>query len=202
LGDHHTYEFVEGTISTGVAPELQGSVSSTDEFFAYADFTDQSSCLDALNHFDRYIAAEGPFDGVLAFSQGAALALAYLAQRWTQDPVGERLTPVIKCAVFFSPRNAYDAALQRVADITAATRLSPADITGVICIPTAHIWGRNDSDTDASSVIGLCSSAGRETYIHHGAHEIPGARTNAAVKACVQAIRRVISTAQEAVVTM
>ncbi|KAI0904705.1 DUF341 domain protein [Ustulina deusta] len=207
LGDHHTYEFVEGTIPTNVAPELQGSVSLTDGFFAYADLSDRSSCLAALDNLDRYIAAEGPFDAVLAFSQGAALALAYIAQRWAQDPVREQLAPVFKCAVLFSPRNAYEAALQRIADITPAT---PALLHGniatasveVIGIPTAHIWGRNDTDTDASSVIGLCASAGRETYIHDGGHEIPGARTIASVKGCVQAIRRTVSTAQDAAVAM
>ncbi|KAI0378119.1 serine hydrolase FSH [Hypomontagnella monticulosa] len=192
LGDHHKYEFVEGTHPTDIAPELRENFSMVDEFFAYADFEDPDSCAAALGQLDSYIAAEGPFDGVIAFSQGAALAVAYLAQKWMQNSSSERLSPTFKCAVLFSSRNAYEPTLQLLAATPSPVASPESDI---IQIPTAHIWGRNDLETDMTDVMRLCTSDGRETYVHDGGHEVPGARMTAAVRASVQMIRRVVSSA-------
>jgi surfactin synthase thioesterase subunit len=70
------------------------------------------------------------------------------------------------------------------------------DVEGeVICIPTAIIYGRNDTTINGEIVSSLCASNKKEIYVHDGGHEILGARMNSAVKACVQIIRRVISMA-------
>lgn len=55
-------------------PELRDVSSSTDECFSYADIEDLDTCLEAIELLDSYVTAEGPFDGILAFSQGAIIA--------------------------------------------------------------------------------------------------------------------------------
>lgn len=189
LGDHHTYEFVEGQLPSDMFPELREVTSSTDEFFSYADPDDLDSCLKALELLDAYVAAEGPFDGIFAFSQGAIIAASYLARKTQVDP--DTILP-FKCAVFFSAPAVYDYDSLKNGQFRAVTRDMYGELIG---IPTAHIWGSNDETIDAATVTGLCAPDVTEVYIHDGGHEVPGVRMNAAVKSSVQIIRRVISMA-------
>ena len=102
--------------------------SPTDEFFCYLDPKSPASCQKALSDLDSYIASEGPFDGVMAFSQGAGLAASLmiyhqqqqqerrqrrrpqkaengtLRQEQQGDQEEECLEdfPTFKCAIFFS----------------------------------------------------------------------------------------------------
>lgn len=189
LGDHHTYDFVEGHIPSEMFPQLREVASSTDEFFSYADIEDLDSCLNALDLLDAYVAAEGPFDGILAFSQGAIIASSYLARRALLRP--DSASP-FKCAVFFSAPAAYSFHALENGRFRKMTR----DVDGeLIRIPTAHIWGSNDASIDAATVSSLCAPGTMEVYVHAGGHEVPGVRMNAAVKSSVQIIRRVVSMA-------
>ncbi|KAI9740046.1 MAG: hypothetical protein M1818_004797 [Claussenomyces sp. TS43310] len=193
LGDHHTYDFVEGHLPSEMFPTLREVISATDDFFSYADIADLDSCLRALDHLDAYVMAEGPFDAILAFSQGASIAASYLAQRMQRDPDAERASaPPFRCAIFFSAPAAYDLDSLKRGHFRALTRAVDGEL---IRIPTAHIWGRNDTTIDAATVSGLCAPDTAEVYVHEGGHEVPGVRMNAAVRSSVQIIRRVISTA-------
>jgi len=100
LGDHHTYEFVEGTIETPIAPELKCYLSTGDTYFAYFDQNSLSTCRKALSDLETFIQTDGPFDGVMAFSQGAALASTLIVKKFLQDPCGQTLNPIFKCAIF------------------------------------------------------------------------------------------------------
>ncbi|KAL2292504.1 hypothetical protein FJTKL_09467 [Diaporthe vaccinii] len=170
--------------------------SSTDEFFSFADINDFDSCLRALDLLDAYIKAEGLFDGVIAFSQGAIIAASYLC-RWRtlqQGTNGKELSAAqpFKCASFFSAPAAYSWNSLRDGRLRALSRDEDGEL---IQIPTAHIWGRDDDTIDATSVSGLCATDTAETFMHEGGHEIPGVRMNTAVKSSVRAMRRVIAMA-------
>lgn len=196
LGDDHTYEFVEGHIPSEAFPGMREVTSSTDEFFSFADINNLDSCLKALDLLDAYIKAEGPFDGVIAFSQGAIIAASYLA-RWRmmqQDTNGKELSapPPFKCAFFFSAPAAYSWNSVKDGHLRALSRDEDGEL---VQIPTAHIWGRNDDTIDATSVSGLCAMDTAETFVHEGGHEIPGVRMNTAVKSSVRVMRRVIAMA-------
>ncbi|KAI2783794.1 serine hydrolase FSH [Daldinia loculata] len=195
LGDHHTYEFVEGTLPSTVAPEFDGMVSSKDEFFSYIDLNNKESYISILKDLDNYISEEGPFDAILAFSQGAMIAATYIVWKARQNPKQQRMTPTFKCAIFLSAWDAYDPDLLLQGILRPLTPLTDKE---AIRIPTAHIWGLGDaSSTKASNVSEICVPDMRQVYVHHGSHEIPGARMNAAVKFSVRIIRRVISLARE-----
>ncbi|KAH9987035.1 serine hydrolase FSH [Xylariaceae sp. FL0662B] len=190
LGDHHTYEFVEGTWPTTIASELKGMAISTDEFFSYIDGDNMGSYVSAISDLDTYLSIEGPFDGVLAFSQGALLAATYIAWKTRQNPRPNPIIQTFKCAIFFSAFGMYDPDLLLQGQI----RLLDSSVNKeVIHIPTAHIWGRDDFvSTKASSVSDMCEPNTRHIFIHEGGHEIPGVRMNTAVKSTARIIRRVI----------
>ncbi|KAI1464032.1 serine hydrolase FSH [Daldinia caldariorum] len=195
LGDHHTYDFVEGTIPSAVAPEFDGLVSSKDEFFSYLDLDDRANYLSILEDLDNYISEEGPFDAVLAFSEGAMIAATYIIWKAKQTPKQQRMAPIFKCAVFFSAWDAYDPDLLSEGVLRP---LNPSADRDLIRMPTAHIWGVGDaSSTKASNVSEICVSETRQVYVHPGSHEIPGARMSSAVKSSVRIIRRVISLVRE-----
>lgn len=149
----------------------------------------------ALAQLDAYIAAEGPFDVLLGFSTGAALAATWLASRRRGAGYG-----CIKCAVLFSTIGVYDAESLARGEVCLIGRPGDGYEKGgpdpLIDIPTAHVWGREDRvAAEAAGVAALCNSSTREIYVHNSGHEIPGVKDREAVKAVVKIIRRVIATA-------
>lgn len=175
-------------------PEIRSFFSSEDEFFSYFDASSVASCRKALDDLDAYIAAEGPFDGVMAFSQGAALAATLIVRKFRQDSEGQRTNPVFKCALFISgglPCDPY-------ALMQDELRLLSHDVDREpILVPTAHIWGAHDLSFPGSSaeLSRLCWPQGRTEFIHEGGHEVPGFGSKEAVIGSVHAIRRAIDKA-------
>ncbi|KAH7303215.1 hypothetical protein B0I35DRAFT_485347 [Stachybotrys elegans] len=142
LGDKHSYEFVEGTISREMAPEFKGMAAPDEDFFSYVDPENLDTSLKALGYLDAYIEAEGPFDGVMAFSQGALLIMTYLAQKAFQGSASP-----FKCAIIFSVRDAYD---PRLLEQGKLQNLTPETSGEIIQIPTAHICKTLTSPSDAT----------------------------------------------------
>lgn len=177
-----------------MAHEFEGVASPDDTFFAWWDGQDISaSAKQCLDYLDTYIAEEGPFDGILAFSQGATVAASFLARKTKTHPGAETARPKFKCAVLMSSNGVYN--VSGSADDNIIRLLDPEEEGEVITIPTAHIWGRNDTTVNAERTSEMCSSNTREVYIHSGGHEVPGIRMKDDVRGCVKIIRRVISTA-------
>ena len=81
---------------------LTALVPPDTETLTWADETSAASRSDAVFDLDRYIVDTGPFDGVMAFSSGAALATTLLLYKQQKNPVEQRLHPLFKCAIFFS----------------------------------------------------------------------------------------------------
>ncbi|KAI1179864.1 serine hydrolase FSH [Nemania sp. FL0916] len=195
LGDHHTYEFVEGVMKTEIAPDLKGIFSENDQYFQYFDVDDAPSCRKAASDLEHFIAAEGPFDGVLAFSQGAALAATLMAQRWQRDPVAEAADPIFKCAIFFGAGLPCDpASLQGEHPQGLSAKLHGE----VIHVPTTHVWGQKDPSPYPPMLADLCKSELRQVYIHEGGHGIPGLQNGEALRESVRVIQRSISLAKRA----
>ncbi|KAI0889176.1 serine hydrolase FSH [Annulohypoxylon maeteangense] len=188
LGNRHTYEFVEGCVPTGIAPNLDGVASPEKEYFAYSDPTVPASMSKAVANLDAYVDAQGPFDGVLAFSEGAGLTASYIAWKFRQDPARQKVSPMFKFAVFFSSLDTFDP--EQIGKGSNSRPLLAQDNGEIIHIPTVHIWGRNDRLTGAPRVRGICASQAREEYIHDGGHEVPGARMADAVKTTARLMRR------------
>ncbi|EXJ93213.1 hypothetical protein A1O3_01770 [Capronia epimyces CBS 606.96] len=73
-----SYEFVflDGEYECPPARGLRGSISSPTLCFNKAFGPDEIES--SLEHLDDFIETDGPFDGILGFSQGGSLALSYL----------------------------------------------------------------------------------------------------------------------------
>lgn len=145
---------------------------------------------------EEYITEEGPFDGVMAFSQGAGLAASLLLHRMQQDPEKALLYPVFRCAIFFSggvpedPKGLMGGGPRRL------MRLE--DDGEVINIPSVHIWGRNDElHPDFGPVLSrLCRTSQREEHVHDEGHVIPGPKDHVAVQKVTKLIKRTIERAE------
>ena len=141
--------------------------------------------MKALNDLEAFIAAEGPFDGVLAFSQGATLATTYIVRQARRDPA----TVPFKCAIFFSGGIPCDPSLLERGEVR---ELDFATDGEVIRIPTANIWGRQDEMLWGPALNQLCAASMRTSFVHDGGHEIPGSKMKDAVTESVNAIRRAV----------
>ncbi|KAK6538229.1 hypothetical protein TWF694_011108 [Orbilia ellipsospora] len=191
LGDTHTYEFIEGTVKWPKASDLGDLFSEDAEYFAYYDPYNASSMHAAILKLGTYLEAEGPFDGVLAFSHGAALASSYLLDQNTLNKDSEkRLLEPFKCAIFFAAGIPWSVDDLRDGKLTRLDRSHKSHI----CIPTAHIWAENDplGQTMSAVLQDLCIPRVRHVHVHREGHTIPGRRSPETLRAAVNSIRRTI----------
>jgi predicted esterase len=132
----------------------------------------------------EYLKIEGPFDGVIGFSGGAALAASLLIR-------DAGLQPPFKVAILFScvpildPKLLMDGIAEPVG----------LNHTPLIHIPTVHIWGTHDVvwKDSAEVAVQLCSPEGRNVFVHDGGHAIPGGKDKMTTVGVVHAIRRTIA---------
>lgn len=171
--------------------EIRSFFPADDEYFAYFDSGLAESCRKAVDDLDKYITLEGPFDGILAFSQGASLAATLMIQRATQK---QALVPPLNCVIFFSAAIPLDYAALLHSKIE---EVSLSSFGEVITTPTAHIWGQNDETYCGMSdrLSKLCRQELRTEFIHSGGHEVPSSGSKSAVISAVNAIRRTITRA-------
>ena len=184
----HTFEFVEGGVHYPAAPgespsctpilvytvRLRGlngdwrmagiaTVFPHNKYFAYYDPTEPSSILQAVEDLAAYVSAEGPFDGVMGFSQGAALAAMLLRRESTAEP--------FRFAIFLCAGLPFCEASLRQGVLR---HLDPKADKEVIRVPTAHIFGSKDDALQASLAMkDLCVAEGRWLFDHRAGHEVP-----------------------------
>lgn len=169
--------------------ELLGIFPPQETYYNYFDHDSAESASKALDDLGRFLELEGPYDGFIGFSIGAALLASYLIREVALHPT--KPLPV-KCAIFLSggaPLN--HEALARgeieLLDSAANMPLLPG-------LPTAHIWGRNDKLWAVRSEVlaGVCDSEEATIFLHDEAHSVPGARAKEALLGSARAIRRMV----------
>ncbi|KAK6353818.1 hypothetical protein TWF730_008242 [Orbilia blumenaviensis] len=192
LGDDHTYDFVEGTIPWPKALDLGSLFSDDDDYFSYFDPSDPLSMHQAILDLRRYIQVDGPFDGVLAFSQGATLAssLLLMDQAGSDDAKNGNYSSGFKCAIFLAAGlawNLHDLQKNLWTQVDEASELR-------IHIPTAHVWASNDPLGPAigTAVAAISVPGTRYSYIHDEGHTVPGRRSPEKLHATLKVIRRAI----------
>ena len=143
-------------------PGLEGFLSPEDGCFAF--FEESAEGLrSALKDLEGYVNAEGPFDAIMGFSEGASLAASFIASQknWSED------SPPFKCAVFICAGGAWDSQGQ-------GKQLQPSDLDDLIHIPAANIMGSKDEHYAQSFNLSQgCDIRTREIFDHGGGHEIP-----------------------------
>jgi len=139
---------------------------------------------------EAYIEADGPFDGVFAFSQGAGLAAMHIVRKQLEG----KQAP-FKCAVLFSSNEVYDPAAwfdrHEVRPLDVEVHGRP------ITIPTVIIYGEQDPWKDFSKRVStLCDPQKSFVLQHPGSHEVPGLGVKGSVSEAVKVIRRGITQAR------
>ncbi|KAI1662267.1 serine hydrolase FSH [Daldinia decipiens] len=183
LGGDHTYDFVEGVVAQDRAPGIENLATSEDLCFAYYKPHSTESFKKAVDDLEKYIKTDGPFDGIIAFSQGVSLACAILIDELRHRESG------LRCGIFFSGRPPF---IDAGTPPTRYSHTTPSKTReGTINIPTVHIWGAEDKiePGQALALSRLCSSDNRYEYIHGGGHEVPGSRDKEGLIESVNVIR-------------
>jgi hypothetical protein len=125
----------------------------------------RETLTEAIEGVLSIIAEDGPFDGVIGFSQGCAVASSVVAHYSNQHPF-EPQTNLFKFAVFIcgSRPFTYD-----------GTELLDSSVHGqTIQIPTAHIVGRKDPWYGESlGLYSLCDGRSAKLYDHGQGHVLP-----------------------------
>lgn len=134
-----------------------------DQYYAYYDPTDATSILQAVDDLSAYVSAEGPFDGVMGFSQGAALAAMLLVRDPSRMPFS---FAIFLCAGLPFCEKSLRKGVLRHPD--------PKVDRELIGVPTAHIVGARDDALEASlGLRDLCYERLRGIFDHGAGHELP-----------------------------
>ncbi|KAF2463889.1 uncharacterized protein BDR25DRAFT_105115 [Lindgomyces ingoldianus] len=224
LGDEHTYDFVDGPIAcepaNGIERMMASKAGTVDipQCYSYFDWYSPESILSAIDWLSSYIETNGPYDGVIAFSQGTCLVSTLMLQHSRLDLDGEE--PLFKCVILFSgilPLNIealelgrrvqfgrVDPSEAQYSDSDNESEISVDESDGELVepfqIPSAHIWGTNDDYPlpQGARVSELFAARMRSSVTHQEGHSIPGARMGGNVSKIVRQIRKTIERAEMA----
>ena len=142
----------------------------------HPQFPVEDEVREAHDYLYDLIDNEGPFEGILGFSQGAEVAASILFTEAMQ-PDSQRPKPLFKFAVFiggFPPWDIYGATNHGDKGTTPLRPVLPITHAARIDIPTVHIMGRKDGyRVHAKFLLGLCNERKAKVYDHQGSHMIP-----------------------------
>ncbi|PYH87841.1 hypothetical protein BO71DRAFT_392704 [Aspergillus ellipticus CBS 707.79] len=191
LGDSHVYDFVEGTFPAEMYPGVELIAWKDEPMYAYFDEHSPDTGFAAYHYLEQHLHNEGPYDGVIAFSQAGTMVLTYLIHLAKQRPGVEM---PFKFAIIMSithPPLDYEALQEgRVACIDLQSD------TGIVPIPTAHIWGSLDEAANNVAMSNnVCKADVKWVYVHGQGHEVPGAGAKHDVTRTVNIIRRAVDSA-------
>lgn len=138
-----------------------------------------------LDRLYRVLDNDGPFDGIIGYSEGACVAAAFVID-YLRKCAKKEIQVSLKCAVFISggPPTLLDGSGFILADEYGQT----------ITMPTCHIIGYNDSLIDgAVALYHLCDGASATIVDHGRGHSVP--RDPSSSKLILQGIRDLIERA-------
>ncbi|KAJ5375607.1 Serine hydrolase FSH [Penicillium concentricum] len=197
--DDHEFVFIDGSVPTEPS---EGATVVTDEFYGYMPdvISEASQCRNLLAGLVDYVHSNGPFDGVMGFSEGGIMASMLLIEDARHPFAG------FKCGIFFSAALPLDPDVVR----TEVLRCIDPEIDGVVLhIPTALIveenlvrlrgrsplaalWSQEDSQ---EALVRICDERFREVVRHDLGHQVPGSKSMEGFLETLQAIERTIERA-------
>lgn len=167
----------------------KGAEEITDEHYRYVG-EDVNQIRELLEDLKELVAEQGPFDGLLGFSEGGGIA-AFLLIEDARRPFGN-----FRCAVFFSSAAPFDP--DALLDQGKVRWIEAQPDGALINVPTAHMWSDVDdvSETSAKVVASLSAAHVREIFVHKLGHDVPGAKGNEGLDLAIRAIDRTIERAR------
>ncbi|KAI1204354.1 serine hydrolase FSH [Annulohypoxylon truncatum] len=169
LGNNHDFEFYEGEYEVPPAPGID-TIFDCEVYKAWYD-----PCLGASTHrkalelLSDIVEEDGPFDGCIGFSQGAALLASFLLAHQALDPFSP---PPFRLAIFICGSSALS-----VSEDGLWSRIDPQIVecrNKRIKIPTVHIYGCKDPAYQESlNLKDMCEPRNMLEYDHSSGHDIP-----------------------------
>ena len=125
-----------------------------------------SQLLRSHEYLDEIVEEEGPFEGILGFSQGAEVAASLLLHQ------GQNVK--FKFAVFIGGTQPFDVSALASGKDSKPVKMRADTHSARIDIPTAHVIGRSDAYREFSKAfVALCNPREVKVYDHKGAHIVP-----------------------------
>ncbi|CZT23717.1 uncharacterized protein RCC_09431 [Ramularia collo-cygni] len=163
LGANFEYEFLDGSFPWPALPGISEVFGNDQMYFSYHDGSGESA-YQAVRDLAAYATENGPFDAVLAFSLGAALAATLLIE--------DASRALFRCAIFICATLPYD-----VEELQAGRlQLLSGEISrNSIRIPTVHAWGTNDTEYmhESAQLVQMSVEGKRVEVKHDAAHGVP-----------------------------
>lgn len=146
-----------------------------------------------MDNLEAYIESEGPFDGVMAYSQGAGLVAMLLVRRQYLTP--DR-APLFRCAILFSPGHVFDPFAWLQNGETKVLDHIPAGMSA-LALPIVIMYGKSDALKHHSfQVAALCDPDLLSLHMHEGGHEVPSLSIKGGLLDAVKMARRGIIRAE------
>ncbi len=157
------FHFVDGPLESAPLPAMKG-VLDCGPCYRWLTWTEPPTAADldsvayALDAVDEAIDDHGPFDGVLAFSQGASLAACYIARRAAAEPAAP---PPFGFAILFSCSGLPE---------------QSGTSTAKLGLPSLHVCGEADHEwleRSKALIDKYCEPGSAVLLMHKDGHTIP-----------------------------
>lgn len=123
--------------------------------------------MQVARNLERYVATEGPYDGIMGFSGGANIAISWMLKLQRQN--NGRVELPFKVGIFFS----HTIPMYDLAALDQGRIVHMGKITDCLDVPTAHIWGVKDTGQEHAQIAcRLCKADKRSVYVHGKSHGI------------------------------
>ncbi|PYI14347.1 hypothetical protein BO99DRAFT_416880 [Aspergillus violaceofuscus CBS 115571] len=185
----HEFDFIDGAVLWPPARGISDVFGEQVDCYSYFDES-AASILRAVEDLAVYARTNGPFDGVIGFSQGAVLAATLLIALANANdtapnnsnsnsdlPLALRpllAEPPFRFAVFLCGGDPFDLAALQEGEIRLLRELPPGH-SAWIRIPVVNCWASNDEDYPGMgpSLSALCDSGVNEQVVHAVGHGVP-----------------------------
>ncbi|KAM7205907.1 Serine hydrolase (FSH1) domain containing protein [Rhypophila sp. PSN 637] len=194
LGRTHEFVFLTGTVPSRAPGEVDGhdatlgSAPWTNDGYRFLG-EDRETNMALLNDLIRSVLELGPFDGVMGFSEGGAVAASLLVED-TRRPFAR-----FRCGIFLSAARPPDP--DNI--MTGSDRRLDFYTDGVVLnIPTAHIWSPSGEICPGMgrNLALLCNQTLREEFVHLLGHQVPGSVSDEFLSGTIKAIERTVERAR------
>ncbi|VBB80909.1 Putative protein of unknown function [Podospora comata] len=174
-----TYDWYPGLHPSPPAPGIREAFGTSHQCFSYFDGSAKGG-MEAVDKLADHLLAHGPYDAILAFSMGGALAATLLLRPDQQDPQVREAKSKIKSVVFLSSimPSGWDELESGRVTFLKANRVSEEN---KIAIPTVHAWSNKDVHYPgmAKQVMNMCKQETRVEVKHSAGHGIPSVQGEA-----------------------
>ncbi|KAI0415488.1 serine hydrolase FSH [Xylaria grammica] len=173
------FDFVDGAYPWPAHPAVAAVFGAEQACLSYFDGS-ASSALAAIGDLATHIVANGPFDCVMGFSMGGAMAATLLLEPYDpslDSPNWIAARKMIRSAVFLCGTSPVDIAQLRQGklDWVEDSLVGPGAKLNRIMIPTVHAWSSADTEKWAESFAlgNMCLEETRTVVMHSAGHGVP-----------------------------